>query len=262
MRTITTLAAAALLAAIAGETTPAHALIIDGVLDPLHGYCNAVSCADITSGGNTVTGNTTTGFDGTHFGFSVSSGPLTGSFYLVVAEPNNVAGVLPSVSGTIGVSPVSATGVSQGPWSPTGDLDAVPNIATLFPGASPTNPMSNFLPFTQQNQKAATGYNLYSVNLGTQTLPSPSGETAAAMDLSAANLPNGSMIFGFFDDRTCKTTGQGTTCTDNWIATASSGTLWDDGPNPPPPPPPVPEPSTLALLGAGLLGLGGLRRRR
>lgn len=41
-----------------------------------------------------------------------------------------------------------------------------------------------------------------------------------------------------------------------------SGLTEDDAPPPPPPPPPVPVPATALLFGAGLAGLGVLRRRR
>jgi hypothetical protein len=225
--------------------------------DPLHGFCTTVSCGDINSGGNTVTGNTTTGFDGTHFRFTISPGPQTGGFFLVIAEPNNVSAVVPSVTGTINtVSIGTVTGTARGAWT-TGDLDKQANIAALFPGASPTNPIDNFLSFTKANQPSATGYNLFSLSFGSLQVQDDSAAGKAAMDLLDTNLPMGSMIFGVFDS------GQDGKGNEVWIATASSGVLWDNtNDDPPPPRDSIPEPASLVLLSTGLIGLGFIRSRR
>lgn len=244
------LLAASMAAGVAMFGGVAHA----GVYDPLHGFCIDVACADINLGGGTVTGNTITGFNAQDFGFTISPGPQgPANFWLVIAEPSNVPFQNLAVTGTInGTSVGSVGGLSEGPWT-TGDLDVDPTIALLFPGASPVNPLSNFLPFTQSVDPGDTGYNLEAINLGMRTIDANSAAGAGAMDLSLpTSLPLGSMIFGFFDSVGPNTANSG------WVATASSGVLFVSTHSTTS----VPEPLTLSLFGAGLVGLVSMRRRR
>jgi hypothetical protein len=129
------------------------------------------------------------------------------------------------------------------------------HIAALFPGASPTNPIDNFLPFTKANQPSATGYKLFSLSFGSLQVQDDSAAGKTAMDLLDTNLPTGSMIFGFFDG------GKDNKGNEVWIATASSGVLWDNVTNGDAPPN-IFEPASLSLFGFGLAGLGFVRRRR
>lgn len=247
------------MAGAALATVTAGAAYADTVLDdPLHGQCVAggVLCQD---NGTTTTISTGTGFSGAQWGFTISPGPQgPGQFDVVIAVPNNLTPPTSiAITGTInGVSIGSIAAAPAGTWT-SGKLGNQTTISGDFPSASPANPIDNFLPSTQKNQASATGYDLFVADLGSQILEDNSTANTATgvladMDLSA-NLPTGTMIFGFFDG------------SNGWVATASSGVLWVDGNGvspPPPPPPPVPEPSTLALLGAGLLGLGMVSTRR
>lgn len=223
------------------------------VIDPLHGFCITVTCADHSlPGGVTVTtANNPPGFNGNGFGFTISPGPQTGPFFLLVAEPNNVSDTTPSVSGTINgvaATPLSITG--EGAWT-TGDLDQQANVKVLAPSAKPTNPLANFLPFTDSVDAGDTGYNLTALIFGSEQIQDNKNAGPAAMDFTDTNLPVGSMIFGFFDSPKS-----------GWVATASSGVLFVNTASTTS----IPEPAGIALFGAGLCAITmariGFRRRR
>jgi hypothetical protein len=223
--------------------------------DPLHGFC-AAGCTEVTQGGNSVTTIIgSPGFTGADFGFWDSNGPASADFRLVIAEPDSATQVAPTVTGKINGVAVTPTVISipasDDHWT-AGDLDA--QLAAELPGgANPTNPISNFLPYTQQSgiQPSATGYDLYMLDFNTQQLLGQNNTTG--MDLTEVGGGPGSMIFGFFQ------VAQGNS---SWTATASSGTLFDNGVNgtciscrr-------APEPASLAILSIGLLGLALARRR-
>jgi hypothetical protein len=242
---------------------PAFAMLID---DPLHGQCvvGTALCAETGLGSaNVTTLLTQPGFDGANYGFTISPGPQGPQpFALVFAVPSNLAQPSLITTGTINGVAIPISGATfSGLWT-SGFLDAQTSIAIDFPGASPTNPLDNFLPFTKLTDATATGYDLYVTGLGSRTIQkndvaNTAAGMLAAMDLTTPNLPVGSMIFGFSKDDS-----------GDWIATASSGVLWVDGTNmdcpgcTPTPTGVVPEPASIALLGAGLLGTLAFRRRQ
>jgi hypothetical protein len=211
----------------------------------LHGFCLDVACADDNKGGNTVTTSISPAFTGADWGFWISSGPATGNFDVVLAVPNNESkGGGITISGSISGTPVSqvATDLHLVWNGSSSDLATTLGTTNLPGGASPTDPESNFIGFTQSVDPGATGYELYLASFSSQQLLGMNKTTG--MDLSAG-LSAGTMIFGFLQ--------QG----NSWDATASSGALFDDAPTTG-----APEPGSLALLGVGLLGLTAVARRR
>jgi hypothetical protein len=214
------------------------------IQDPLHGFCyGSTSCTDNGS-------NTPTSTDPPSFGFDISPGPQTGTYFVDFLIQTNAAGFPASiaVTGTQGgannTSALSgtATPVSTTPWT-SGDLDAYLGIS-----ASPANPIGGFILDT-----GSTGFYVYQVNLGTNQLFGPSSPTSGPLLSLAAGLPTDSYIVGYLD------------VNGTFIATALSGAIYDTGT----PttgtfggPPGVPEPSSLILLGTGTLAVAGALRRR
>lgn len=224
----------------------------DTIIDPLHGFC-AAGCGEVSMGGNNVTTILgSPGFNGSNFGFWMSTGPQTQDFRIVFAEPDNSAQSPVTVTGTINGASVSGTATSLNIHWTANDLDTA--LGSNLPGgAQPNNPISNFLPFTKSVDAGANGYDLYLIDFGSRTLQGQ--DITTGMNLTETGAGVGSMIFGFIEIPQ----GNGA-----WTATASSGVLFDDGPNgsctncvP------APEPSSFGILGAGvaLLGLGLIRKR-
>ena len=210
----------------------------DTVGDPLHGYCS-VGCID--NGTNRPTGQNPP----VNFGFTVSPGPASGSEYMIdILTPDNLAAgpsfTLTGPSGTATLVP----GIPPGPWT-SGDLDAYLGIS-----ASPANPIGAFLPSTQALDPGATGFNVFAADLGPITLQDPSNPNVSPLEnITSGALPAGSYIVAFLNE--------GNATAPDWVATANSGAIFETGT-----PTSAPEPGTLVLLGAGMLGLAGLRRRR
>ncbi len=207
--------------------------------DTLHGFCTgAGQCID--NGTNSPTSTNPPA----NFGFTGSPGNV-GPFDLVFLVPNNedpTPGALSfAVTGTFAGT---ATLFSSTAWT-TGQLDAYLGFS-----ATPTNPIGAFLPSTQALDAGATGFYVYDlIHLGDVTTTTSSGPT---FNLSSGTLPLASYIVGFDAQLVPGTEGLYT-----YGATANSGAIFETGP-----PVHTPEPSTSMLLGFGLLGLVGLRRKQ
>ena len=225
MKPIKLLAVLAMAFAAALLVPAAHA-------DTLHGFCSgAGQCVD--NGTNSPTSTNSPA----NFGFTGSPGG-TGGFALVFLVPNNEDAVPSALSfGVTGTFSGTTTFFSSPAWS-SGFLASYLGIS----GASPANPIGAYLPSTQTLDPGATGFFAYYLE-GLATVTTSSGPT---FNLSSGTLPLASYIVGFI------ATDEG-----DIGATANSGAIFETGK----PPTSTPEPSTSVLLGFGLLGLVGLRRR-
>jgi hypothetical protein len=221
------------------------------IIDPLHGCIIGTSCFD----NGTVTPTTTNPLP--NFTFTISPGPQTGDFLVELLVPDNLdttpALLSFSISGTSGgatdtspIGPFSST--LKGHWT-SGGLGAFLGL-TLGSG-SPLNDISAWLPSTQgsncgslQNaicDPAATGYEVYQLDLGNNELQGASNPTKPVLTLSGSGLPAASLLAGFL--------GNGSTfgTSSSFISTANSGAIFEAGKAS------VPEPNSVWLLGALLL---------
>jgi hypothetical protein len=175
-------------------------------------------------------GDTFTGLDTTHFAggtFTVDNSGNTDGAHI-----NNVLAAINYETGTF----QSLTAVANGLSGNGSGFTFIPNLSGhsftwIYSGASTLS----FL-----TVKAANSFVLYDI----------AGLTTGTVDYSAGH-----------DCGTgpCLTTGNG-----GQVPDISHVDFWSantPGPGPGPGPGPVPEPATLALLGAGLIGLGIMRRR-
>ena len=183
--------------------------------------------------------NTPTGVNPPQFAFAASGGAATGTLCLIdILVPDNAAAPGPfTITGALSGT---ASLFSSTPWT-SGQLDSYLGIS-----ASPTNPIGAYLPSTQTFQPSATGFFVFTADLGSTTLLGTSGvggtgQNAYLMQLGQG-LAQGSYVVGFLEQSGA------------YGATANSGAIFEDGRA-------VPEPATWAMMLLGFGGIGMAMRR-
>jgi hypothetical protein len=211
--------------------------------DALHVFCTAPTPACTSNGSITPTST-----NPPTFGFKKSPDTGTADFLLAVLIPNSVSGA-DSESFTINGTFTGNAAVASSLFSTTAWASDTLETYLSIP-ATPINPIGALLPLTQFFEPSATGYFVYKFDFGLVSFG-----TNDPVFATSFVFPIGSIVTAFVKTTVC----HGGTCTDNWVATANSSALIvTNGTSPPP----LPEPATIALLGAGLGGLGFLRRKR
>lgn len=206
----------------------------DVSLDPLHGYCAPAATQCLGNGNTSVNAPS-------NFGFTISPGPASGDLLIEILAPDNEAqgpsyGLTGTLTGT-------ATLFSATPWT-SGFLDSYLGIS-----ASPANQISAFLPSTTALDSGATGFFVYQVDLGTQTLQGASNPNVGPLENIDSGIPLASYIVGFLN--------KGTADSADWIATDNGGAIFET--SAPTDPASAPEPTSIVLLGSILCLVAGRR---
>jgi hypothetical protein len=208
--------------------------------DTLHGFCWGGTPVCTDNGTNTPTST-----NPPQFGFTASSGPSTGTFFVDFLIPDSNTGLSGIANFTVNVTKGgpgnnltfsdTAALFSSTPWT-SGQLDSYLGIS-----ASPTNPIGAYtIP------SGSTGFYVYQADLGINTLAGPSNPGIDTLLSLTSGLPQGTYIVGFLDIDGSNS------------ATANSGAILLTGT----PTPGVPEPGSLLLVCTGLLGAAaGVRYR-
>lgn len=206
------------------------------VLDPLMGYCaGAGQCKD--NGTNSPTSTNPPA----NFGFTIAPGPNTGDLLIDILVPNNLQNQSSySISGTFAGN---ATLFGTTEWS-SGSLAPFLGLS-----ASPNNAIGAYLPSTQALDPGATGFSVYQLDAGMQTLQGPSNPNVSPLLNLGSPLRIGSYIVAFLNT--------GSSTSPSWQATSNSGAIFETKDAPP-----VPEPSAIILLGSVTLGIATLLKRK
>lgn len=238
--------AGTMLVAVAGVVAMLFATSVSAntIYDPLHGTCNGTAGACTDNGTNTPLGNST------KFGFTISPGPQTGDLTVVALIPNTETFTPSTITETVPNSTSYNFTQVSGVWNA--------NTLASFLGidASPSNGIGAFLPSTQIFDSTASGYNVFTADVGSLTISATGSGGSDPTFNMINNLPLGSYLVSFCAGSTpggdC-TVGSKTSTTE--VATVNSGALFANGNTP------VPEPGTLVLFGSMMLMLLGAKRR-